>query len=233
MQARDVGTFTTAKGAWVPYMVLEWLDGKPLESMLEAERARRAVRGAAWPMQKAIALLEPVAAALDARAPPRHRPPRHQAREHLRPRRPRRDEMHVKVLDFGIAKVVQSAAEHGSFAQDRRAGDLVHAALRRARAVQPLARRDRPVDRRLRARARHRPSCSSAVPPLEGDDFIQLGMATADPKRRPTPRTLGVAITDALEAVFRKALAVKPDGSVRRPRASSGTRCAHRRTCPA
>src|SRR6185369_5657138 len=25
------------------------------------------------------------------------------------------DEMHVKVLDFGIAKVVMSAAEHGSF----------------------------------------------------------------------------------------------------------------------
>src|SRR5262249_19681957 len=43
-----------------------------------------------------------------------------------------------------------------------------------------------------------------------GDDFIQLGMATADPSRRPTPGSFGFAGGEALEAVFVKALAVKP-----------------------
>src|SRR5678815_6168702 len=28
VQARDVGTITTADGQWLPYMVLEWLEGK-------------------------------------------------------------------------------------------------------------------------------------------------------------------------------------------------------------
>src|SRR5579859_2552441 len=31
VQARDVGTLTTKAGAWVPYMVLEWLEGQTLE----------------------------------------------------------------------------------------------------------------------------------------------------------------------------------------------------------
>ena len=32
--------------------------------------------------------------------------------------------------------------------------------------------------------------------------FIQLGMASADPTRRPTPRTLGVTTSDEVEAIL-------------------------------
>ena len=35
VQARDVGTFTTPDGQWLPYMVLEWLEGKPLDIALK------------------------------------------------------------------------------------------------------------------------------------------------------------------------------------------------------
>ncbi len=45
---------------------------------------------------------------------------------------------------------------------------------------------------------------------LEGEDFIQLGMATADPGRRPTPRTLGAQVSDEVEAVCARALSVNP-----------------------
>ena len=45
---------------------------------------------------------------------------------------------------------------------------------------------------------------------LEGEDFIQLGMASADPSRRPTPRTLGAEVSDQLEEVMLKAFAIKP-----------------------
>src|SRR4051812_25573876 len=66
VQARDVGTFTTAGGAWVPYMVLEWLEGATHDTILGADRARVGSGGAAaWPIAKVIALLEPVASALE------------------------------------------------------------------------------------------------------------------------------------------------------------------------
>jgi hypothetical protein len=45
---------------------------------------------------------------------------------------------------------------------------------------------------------------------LEGDDIVQLGFTSGNPERRPTPRALGAAVPDAVEAVFQKALAVKP-----------------------
>ncbi len=44
--------------------------------------------------------------------------------------------------------------------------------------------------------------------PLAGDNFVQLGFASSDPAHRPTPRALGASVTDAVEAVFAKALAV-------------------------
>jgi hypothetical protein len=43
---------------------------------------------------------------------------------------------------------------------------------------------------------------------LQGDDLIQYGFASADPGQRPTPNRLGASISDQLEAVFAKALAV-------------------------
>src|SRR4051794_13294456 len=39
LQARDIGTLTTAGGDWVAYMVLEWLQGATLEQVLEREAA--------------------------------------------------------------------------------------------------------------------------------------------------------------------------------------------------
>src|SRR5262249_10576783 len=47
--------------------------------------------------------------------------------------------------------------------------------------------------------------------PLQGDDFVQLGFASANPSSRPTPRSLGAPISDEVEAVFSKAIAVKPE----------------------
>src|SRR3954471_1057105 len=62
VQARDVGTFTTPDGQWLPYMVLEWLEGKPLDVVLyEESRAGFPARQ----IHEAIALLEPAAAALE------------------------------------------------------------------------------------------------------------------------------------------------------------------------
>src|SRR5262245_52136528 len=61
VQARDVGTMTTADGHWMPYMVLEWLEGATLEVVLEQEQAQKKPPR---DVERAVALLEPVAEAL-------------------------------------------------------------------------------------------------------------------------------------------------------------------------
>jgi eukaryotic-like serine/threonine-protein kinase len=208
VQARDIGTFVTPSGAWVPYMVLEWLEGMTLEAMLEAERvALGRDGGAAWPVDKVIALLEPVAAALEVV----HR--RGIAHRDMKPANifvlaPETDEMHVKVLDFGIAKVVQSAAEHGGFTKT---GGKVTSFTPAYGAPEQFSRAQGATGpwTDVYALALVMTEMLIGRPPLEGDDFIQLGMATADPNRRPTPGAFGVNLASGLEAVFRRALAVK------------------------
>jgi formylglycine-generating enzyme required for sulfatase activity len=208
VQARDVGTFTTANGAWVPYTVLEWLDGVTLESMLESDRARMGRSGgAAWPVQKVIALLEPVAIALELV----HR--RGIAHRDIKPANifvigADTDEMHVKVLDFGIAKVVAAAADHGF----TKTGGQVTSFTPAYGAPEQFSRSQGATGpwTDIYALALIMTELLIGRPPLEGDDFIQLGMATADPHRRPTPASFGVSAGDALESVFKKALAVKP-----------------------
>jgi serine/threonine protein kinase len=191
VQARDVGTFTTANGAWVPYMVLEWLDGVTLESMLDAERAAHGhTGGAAWPIQKVISFLEPVAQALEVV----HR--RGIAHRDIKPANifiigAETNEMHVKVLDFGIAKVVQSAAEQGSFTKT---GGHVTSFTPSYGAPEQFSRSQGATGpwTDVYALALVMPELLIGRPPLEGDDFIQLGMATADPSRRPTPAAFGM-----------------------------------------
>jgi formylglycine-generating enzyme required for sulfatase activity/serine/threonine protein kinase len=208
VQARDVGTLVTPSGAWVPYMVLEWLEGMTLEAMLEAERARLGHDGgAAWPIEKVMALLEPVAAALEVV----HR--RGIAHRDMKPANifvlaPETDEMHVKVLDFGIAKVVQSAAEHGSFTKT---GGHVTSFTPAYGAPEQFSRAQGATGpwTDVYALALVMSEMLIGRPPLEGDDFIQLGMATANPNRRPTPGAFGVHLAAGLEGVFQRALAVK------------------------
>jgi formylglycine-generating enzyme required for sulfatase activity/serine/threonine protein kinase len=207
VQARDVGTFVTPSGAWVPYMVLEWLEGVTLEHMLEAERNQRGRAGeAAWPIENVIALLEPVAAALEVV----HR--RGIAHRDIKPANifvlaPETDEMHVKVLDFGIAKVAQSAAEHGGFTKT---GGNITSFTPAYGAPEQFSRARGATGpwTDVYALALVMTEMLIGRPPLEGDDFIQLGMATADPSRRPTPGAFGLDL-GGLEAVFQRALAVK------------------------
>ena len=111
VQARDIGTLTTPKGEWVPYMVLEWLDGATLEAVIAQERASNAPPRS---IEQTVALLDPVAEALALahRKGVAHRDVKpgnifilgdaHDAGAIV-----------VKLLDFGIAKVVQDVQKLG------------------------------------------------------------------------------------------------------------------------
>src|SRR6478609_4431674 len=56
VQARDVGTFTSPTGAWVAYLVLEWLEGSSLDAILKAERGSAPASG--WSQSRVMRVLE-------------------------------------------------------------------------------------------------------------------------------------------------------------------------------
>lgn len=204
-QARDIGTLTTAAGDAVPYMVLEWLEGKPLDAVLEDERRR------GLPLRslvEAVRLLDPVAEALALA----HR--KGIAHRDVKPANvfvlgdPRGD-VSVKLLDFGIAKVVQDAQKIGF---GKTTGQIT--------SFTPSYGAPEQFDRAcgptgpwtdVFALALVVSEVMSGRDPLDGETLLQLAFAAADPAKRPTPRGLGCAISDEAEAVLQRALAVKPE----------------------
>ena len=109
VQARDIGMVVLPQGDEVPFMVLEWLDGETLEQLL----ARESQLGVSpRTIEEAVELLGPVAEALALA---------HQKGIAHRDVKPGNvfvvgdieGEHKVKLLDFGIAKVVQDAQKEG------------------------------------------------------------------------------------------------------------------------
>ena len=109
VQARDIGTLTTPGGAWLPYMVLEWLDGKTLEDYLG--HADGKPKGTPRAALEVFQLMDGAARALAlAHA-------RGVAHRDIKPANffvlgaELTPGVVIKVLDFGIAKVMQSQSQ--------------------------------------------------------------------------------------------------------------------------
>ncbi len=210
VQARDVGTITTAKGEELPYMVLEWLEGASLETVLADERQRGvAPRSFAETMR----LLEPVAEAL-ALAHARgiaHRDVKPANVFVLGDPRPAgQGAVSVKLLDFGIAKVVQDAQKMaGAFSKT--AGQIT--------SFTPAYGAPEQFNRAhgstgpwtdVFALALVFVEVLTAREALEGDNLMQLAFASADASSRPTPRSRGAVVSDAVERVLARAVALVP-----------------------
>src|SRR5580692_3456057 len=107
-QARDVGMLTAPNGVTVPYMVLEWLGGRSLEEVIIAEFEEALPNRS---VEEATLLLEPAAEALALA----HK--QGIAHRDIKPANifllgsPRGEPCPVKLLDFGIAKVMQDAQQ--------------------------------------------------------------------------------------------------------------------------
>jgi formylglycine-generating enzyme required for sulfatase activity/tRNA A-37 threonylcarbamoyl transferase component Bud32 len=208
VQARDVGTFTTGDGQWVPYMVLEWLEGKPLDLVLHEEKF---LSMPARSLQEVMALLEPVAIALELV----HR--KNVAHRDIKPANifiigdPRGMGAFAKVLDFGIAKVMAESAALATALQQT--GHEITAFTPNYGAPEQFSRSHGATGPWTDVYAMALiliEMLRGGVAVLEGDDYLQLAIASRDPARRPTPRAFGLAVTDDVEAVFSKALAVSP-----------------------
>jgi eukaryotic-like serine/threonine-protein kinase len=206
VQARDIGMLDLTSGERVPYMVLEWLEGATLEAVLATERqAGLPLRSAA----QVVHLLDPAAEALALA----HR--KGIAHRDVKPGNvfvlgdPRGDGT-VKLLDFGIAKVVSDAQKMaGSFTKT--SGKVT--------SFTPAYGAPEQFSRTVGATGPWTDVFALALivvelltgrEPLEGDDYVQLAVASGNPDRRPTPRTLGASVSDDVESVIAKALAIKP-----------------------
>jgi serine/threonine protein kinase len=205
VQAKDIGDLTTATGHWIPYMVLEWLDGRPLDAWLahEAGTSRRPARD---PLT-AFRLMDGPARALG------HAHARGVAHRDIKPANffvlgeALTPGVVIKILDFGIAKVMHA---HASTA--------MHATGTQTTSFTPAYGAPEQFDRRHGATGPWTDVFQMSLvlvelmrgglPALVGDDFVQLAFASQNPAQRPTPRTHGVATSDAVEAVFQRALAV-------------------------
>jgi len=206
VQARDIGSLTGPKGEGIPYMVLEWLEGATLEAVIADEVAKGLPLRS---MKDAVRLLDPIGEALALA----HR--KGIAHRDIKPGNvfvlgdPRGD-CSLKLLDFGIAKVVSDAQKMaGSFTKT--AGNVT--------SFTPAYGAPEQFSRTHGATGPWTDVFSLALivaevvtgkEPLQGDDFVQLAVASGNPAHRPTPRTLGAQVTDAVEAVFAKAVAIKP-----------------------
>lgn len=206
-QARDVGVLRTRDQREIPYMVLEWLEGRSLEQVIEDEKAQHVPPRTP---AETLHILEPAALALALA----HK--KGIAHRDVKPANifvlgdPRGDYT-VKLLDFGIAKVVQDVQRAaGSFQQTQ---GVVSSFTPAYGAPEQFSRTHGATGpwTDVFALALIFTELMTHEPPLRGDDLTQLAFCSMDPKRRPTPRAYGFEISDALEAALRRALAVAPE----------------------
>jgi serine/threonine protein kinase len=206
VQARDAATLHSPAGHWVPYLVLEWLEGETLEAVLWEER-NLDVRPRT--LAEAVALLDPVAQALSlAHA-------KGICHRDLKPGNvvllgtPRGPSCTPKLLDFGVAGFFSdmrwTLAQRGrsmhacgftpSYAAPEQfseaygiTGPWTDVFALALLVVELVAGRE----------------------PMGEGTTEELGRVAVDPRRRPTPRALGANVPDAVEDVLSRALSVYP-----------------------
>ena len=206
VQAYDVGEVTSPRGQWLPYMVLEWLDGATLEDWIE-----RVGAGNQWSIPEMMAVIAPIAQALDVA----HR--NGVAHRDVKPANtfviggdPRTAAASIKILDFGIAKTMADCCEISP--QAAKTGMNLASFTPQYGAPEQFSRKYGATGPWTDVFALGLLGVELLVGrhALDGNDVAQLGFAAVDPLQRPSPRTLGVSVPDEVEAVFQRAVAVDP-----------------------
>lgn len=206
-----VDALTVDDGTFVPYMVLEWLQGETLGELLK----RRGSQGrASIPVRKLVRLLAPVAEAL--------------ARAHnfsgrsgsvsvvhcdLKPEnifiaKVGGDEV-VKILDFGVARAQSVANQVAGQAAGRPKGAWFTPAFAAPEQWKPEQYGSVGPWTDVWGFALTMTEALAGQPALDGDP-AQMMKAALDPGVRPTPKQLGVPLDATVERVFQRALAVDP-----------------------
>jgi len=188
--------------------VLEWLEGMPLSRMLARERAEGRAH---WTIEEMMGMLAPVASALDVAHA------RGIAHRDIKPGNlfvlgdlTRGGPLMIKILDFGLAKLMADQTHlHAALAKT---GTSIKAFTPAFAAPEQFSRSYGATgpwtDVFALALVAIRMLCGRR--PLQGDDAVQLAYSACHHEHRPTPRALGATVSDDVERVFAKALAVQP-----------------------
>ena len=197
----DFGSVSAPNGLWAPYMVLEWLEGKSLAEDLEQRRAR-GLRGRT--PEEALALLAAAAEGLSIA---------HERRVAHRDVKPANlflvndpKGAHLKVLDFGIAKVLRD--DDGTGGTKSKFASFTWAYAAPEQLDPRVGQQGLATD--VYAFALVLTEVLTDNPPVEARDVVSMLKAATDPTQRPTPRHRGANVPDWLETVCRRALAVDP-----------------------
>jgi len=202
-----LGDTVSPNGIWTPYVVLEWLDGQSVASDLEKRRAG-GLRGR--PLDEVLSLLEVPARAFahahELRVAHRDIKP---ANLHITPQRKPGAPPVLKVLDFGIAKVMAEGAN----AQNANSTAMgFHSFTPEYAAPEQFNPNFGPTGpwSDVYSFALVAAEMLTDRPWFDRDDPIQLMIACTQNPARPTPRPRGAAVPDAVEAVFQRALSIQP-----------------------
>jgi eukaryotic-like serine/threonine-protein kinase len=205
VQALDVGAVVSPSKIWTPYLVLEWLEGTPLDRDL---LQRREKNEGGRSLGEAIELLDGAIRALGVAhgmgIAHRDIKPANLFSVEVAGKRT------IKVLDFGIAKVLaESDSVTRAFEQT---GGTVAAFTARYGAPEQFSRRFGATGpwTDVFALALVLVEVVLGAPALEGTDAAQLFVAASDKLLRPTLRGRGFDPGDAVEAVLVTALSVDP-----------------------
>ncbi len=189
VRTHGLGQCVGPRGVLLLFLVLEWLDGAPL-----------AVDPNGTPLAEVASLLGPVALALAAAhdAGIAHRD--------IKPGNIFATPDGVRLLDFGIAKVASERA-HGfaSTATSARAFTLSYAA------PEQVAGKPTGPWTDVYALAVVCVELMAGKHPYAGLAPFEVMLALADPARCPTPRSVGLDVTDPVESLFAAALSAVPD----------------------
>ncbi|MFO0677480.1 MAG: protein kinase [Polyangiaceae bacterium] len=204
---RSIASGTTtapATSALVPYTVLEWLDGKSLATDFED---RRAAGYHGRPLADVVKLMD---TAIDAVAFAHSQGVVHRD---LNPGNfflaTTREGIKLKVLDFGVAKVVNDhALEMGPRVETIGQIRIFSPAYGSPEQFDPNVGQVGPWSD-VYSLALVAVECLTDRTVMDGDHLGEFAAKALDPNR-PTPRRLGIAVGDGVEEVFARALALSP-----------------------
>ena len=207
-----VDAMTAPDGSFVPFMALEWLEGETLEAVF---MRRKAEGRPAFSVKKLTRLLTPVARALE-RAHNFTGPdgPISIVHRDLKPENiflaQVAGEEVVKILDFGIGKAKSVASQVAGRASQSE-GALASFTPAYGAPEQWLPKRFGQTGpwTDVWGLALTLVEVMAARPIIDGDQAAMMGTAL-DESRRPTPRNEGIDVTDEVERVFLRALALDP-----------------------
>jgi len=205
LRAFETGTIALKDGSVAPYLALEWLDGVSLAYESSFRRQRRLD---AMALGEVLAILDGPATALSLAHD------RGIVHRDIKPQNifvsTGRTERVVKILDFGIAKIIEEsldATSHFSTASNVTSS------------FTPMYAAPEQWLRRLGATGRATDVHAFALVcvelltgrlPLDGQSSAELMAACLDPEARPTPKHYGLALPAKVEQVFARALALNP-----------------------